>query len=551
MAACFSGITTSIRNIFHRTDDAAPAGGGGAQAQPAPQAQAAQAVRPRGCAAFLRGYFRANRQADGGGQQGAQNLRLGQLPAMGLEQWGADLTGALEQVDGTNPNVPLNPQQTAAAGGAGQIQEQAGQGNAGHPSGVLDLRDVAPEAGSLGSVASSHAAVLVRQGEDVYRVKFNHHGPAATFHEVLAARMNRFLFPSPHAPDVKFGAHTAALPPMQGKYTGVGIASKMVEGFQDWGDFLVREKDGACAALAHVAPDDRPAYRQLLDQYRETQQQIAAFRAGGHDARVSALLKAPKQPFRNAPADAVKDLEPLRQLSRQALQLQDKMLALLPPAFHQALVKALYESEALGNWDYANHERANVGFVIRDGKLAGATAVDFGVCGHTGFSGKPKTESGASIAIPARVDDPFLTLPGRKAKDSEYLPGAVLDRTAVTDFTKVSPSAGVVGSLPRSASFAAIMKQIVSDETEYGIKPAPMLQTARQLAQVTRQDVRQLVRALCEECRASSDPNMGAMLNEVDQTPDQIADSYYQRFQAIVRRAGATEPSEEGRRKSI
>ncbi|MES2739364.1 MAG: hypothetical protein V4754_00210 [Pseudomonadota bacterium] len=436
--------------------------------------------------------------------------------------------------------------QTGDTGGAAPVTQRPDSDPqlAKDRSGMLDLRAVETVAGSLGAVASSHAALLVKQGDAVYRLKFNHHGAAATFHEVLAARINQAVFPHTEAPEVKFGTHTGELGSMTtnaGNYTKVGIASKMVKGFQDWGDFLVNEQHGGCAALAHVAPEHQAAYQDLLKQYRTIQTRIARFRGDDtHSSEVRGLLDKPKQPYLTVPADAVAQLEPLRRMARQGLHLQDRMLALLPPPFHHALVQVLYESEALGNWDYANHERANVGFIVRDGELKGATAVDFGVCGETGFSGKPKESSARSAVTPARVDDPFLaSSPGNK-RSHHYLPGAVLDRGRATDFTQVSPTAGLVGSLPRSASFAAIMKQVIHDEREFGTKPAPMLRTARQLAQVSRQDMRTLVADLCHECRTSDDPEMRALLDQIGQTPERIADNYFERFSAIVQRAGVT-----------
>lgn len=407
--------------------------------------------------------------------------------------------------------------------------------------------------------ASSHAAIYVNNGYSEIRNKFNHHGPISTFHEVFNARLNKLIFPDKFAPEVRLTSHTKELEklggPLNGKYTQVGIASKMVKGFTDWGDFLVRQRGGKvkvhakqhCPALAHVPKENRAAYRALLDAYdknRDTRE-VDGHLMSKEDPTLGDMITNAKQNYGDeAVRDLMSNIPNLRKLDKEALELQNQMLELLPPQFKKSLKKALYQAEVFGNADFANHERANVGFVIQKGVLVGATCIDFGVTGMNTFSGRhrnvpdePQEEIAkklASVLSAARVDD--FNVETRLNKETNLIEVSYEQSMLVEhslDFTAVSKDHRITDMMPRAASFKALLAE---DETP----PLEMTEIAEQLAQFSLPRLREFVHGIYAECEQSDDPNVVEMIDKVKakgHTEDVVVELYRSRFMQIVQRA--------------
>ncbi|MBC7414191.1 MAG: hypothetical protein H7327_04570 [Herminiimonas sp.] len=419
---------------------------------------------------------------------------------------------------------------------------------------IFDLRTATQENGVRTEGASSHVASFVRDADgNQYRIKHNHHGALAVWHEVLSARAYKLLGYS-YAPEVKFS--TSLKKTASENQTGVAIASRMVDGFRDWGSFLLDRK----VVLKYVPAKNTELYEALLKAHKEISNSKSDL-----EKNIGTLLKDPKRDFNILSKTENEQLAPVRTYAHRSLKIQDQMLSLLPDEFRDVLIEALYASEAVGNWDFANHERANAGFVIdRKGKLVGATAIDFGNSGLNGFTGKIKDQSEESIVRPARIDDPFLiprstasvtAMSGNDPQDGpipRYMPGLVLDKKSVTAFTVVSPSAGLIGSMPRSSSFANLMSEVIRDERDFysdlapregesGIKPPSMLKTAFRLSLIEEKDLYALFNASREACINNPDPGikkMMALVNFEDDALNALSRMYFTRFSNIVRRSG-------------
>lgn len=478
----------------------------------------------------------------------------------------ADIIGLLDKYDARTGGLPASVLREAREVLAGANNDSC----------VVDLlkAGVRQRAGSEG--ASSHEAVYVTVNEQDFRVKFNHHGSVSTFFEVLSARLYKAVFGNPYSPEVKFASSTDALRDhdfeLKGKYTRVGIASRLVEGFTDWGDFLVNqfktdangklEKDEngrpiierPARALAHVDEEARAEYAQLLREYDDNRvaREAEKFRIMRDHPETEKLLKNEKDgklDFTTLPKELVGILQPLRDMDRESLHIRDRMLNKLPAEFKGTLVQALAETEAISNWDFANHDRANVGFVVRDGKLFGATCIDFGVAGHNVFSGKQADNSenveaiDAAMRRPARVDDPFLHVPpapADKAPLSEYMQRDLLDKDAAK-FGYVGSTSGIVGSLPRSGAYAALMKERIWEERELDKKSDEVLRTAYRLSLFKRPALQHVIESLWNECAQSDDPNLRDMIKAVEargHSTKTLTDDWNSRFTAIVERAG-------------
>ncbi|MEY3201723.1 MAG: hypothetical protein RIR70_1273, partial [Pseudomonadota bacterium] len=256
------------------------------------------------------------------------------------------------------------------------------------------------------SGACSHQAEEMMDASGArYRVKSNKYGAKATSEEVLAASVLR-LIGIPKSPEVKF----MPVPDEQGGYS-LKIASKRIEGFSDWGTFLLdhgkRFVDGSL----------REDYQRALDHFARCEEK--AERILADNPRLDQELKHPKRSIEDLGlaedvvlADALREYQAARKAQNVA---RDDMLNLLPGAFSQALLRAFYAAEVVGNWDFANHDRANTGWVV--GALHGpgelperldAVSVDFGNSGMNGFKGKEKVASKQEMLVPARFDDPYF-----------------------------------------------------------------------------------------------------------------------------------------------
>lgn len=372
---------------------------------------------------------------------------------------------------------------------------------------------------------SSHAALWARDSlGHQYRVKINHYGRQATLHEVLSSSVLQLLG-CPDTPNLKFVTDN---PPGM---SPVAIASKVIPGFSDWGDFLIE------SGVNYVAGPTRERYQAALGDHDRARRQAVQLRRS--DPALDQLLNTRrKSTFAELTPAEQASLVSYRRALRDALRAQDTMLSLLPAAFHQSLVRALYVGEIVGNWDFSNQARANTGFIIApSGELKGAVSVDLGNSGLNGFKGRSKANSAAWAPIPASIDDPYLRMDDTLHPQAALAAGARLPQQAL-DFTQVSPSFGLVGFLPRSSVFAGVMREVIQQQNfDPHHAPDAACEVAFRLVQLPAHALRVHFNQEWQAGLAHPDPAVRTMFLSAGD-PHTLSEQWAQRFDAIIHRAG-------------
>lgn len=358
-----------------------------------------------------------------------------------------------------------------------------------------------------------------------YRLKLNAGRPGVSFHEVFASQLlNAIGFScAPRAALVSHSAGTMGAGPGD-----IWIASQALEGFEDAGVFLTR------SGVEHVDPSLKDRYRAHAARCRDATREAASLL---ETPAVRSLVEGwPKGGVDRLTARQHATLQPLRDCYRRALQAQDRMFELLPPAFGRELLRAFYVCEIVANWDFMNHARANTGFTVKNG-IVRAHTVDFGNSGPIGFGGQSKAASLAAARLPARIDDPYLREPGPDASAGAARP---LLWQEDMRFEAVSRTFGVVGQLPRSAAFARFLAPVIRAERESGAAPDEALEVAWHLSRLPRDCIHRFARAMFAQGRAHPDAAI-ARLFFPGVTPfddaDALARAYQRRVDGIVERA--------------
>jgi hypothetical protein len=376
--------------------------------------------------------------------------------------------------------------------------------------------------------ASTQAAQYMTDREgNRYRLKCNADRPNVTFHEVFAAQMLNVMGFS-GVPAARF---VSDYTDKEDRSAGeVWIASPQVEGFTDLGPFLVG------SGKQYVSENQKTAYQQHLDAYHAAQGRARQILSG--EGPAAQLMKG----YRKGGVSELDEtqhaaLQPLRDEYRAGLQAQERMLALLPPQFHDALLRAFYTSEVVGNWDFLNHDRANTGFSIQGGMVRSHT-VDFGNSGPIGFGGKTKPASIATARQPARKDDPYL-------RATTY-PHETLSMADV-ETRAVSRTYGAVGQIPRSAVSAHILAPAIVQERERNSVDEPIdtappqaLEVAWHLKSLPSVLVRQFAAAFFDKGSNHADPAIRALFSPQTTgfaNSEALAEEYEARVKDIVDRA--------------
>jgi hypothetical protein len=400
---------------------------------------------------------------------------------------------------------------------------------------ILNLKDLQPVDASGAKEGASTQAAHYRADADGnrYRLKFNANRPNVTFHEIFASQLlNAIGFSC--APKAALVGHSVGK--LGAGPNDVWIASPELKGFEDVGRFLIE------SGAKHVAHSLEGAYRKHVARHSE-----ALAEADAQLARPA--VKALMDGYKKGGVDTLTagqhaDLQPLRDSYRHALQAQDKMFDLLPPAFRRELLSACYASEIVGNWDFMNHERANTGFTVKEDGTVRAHTVDFGNSGPIGFGGKLKSESLAAARQPARIDDPHLHVPGPLAP-AGYAQDNLDERDV--QFETVSPTFGLVGQLPRSAVLAPFLAPILHQERDSDpsgalsrAAPDEALEVAWHLSKLPSGSVSQFAKTMFEQGKAHADGAIAQLFSSATtafRDSDALAQAYQQRIDGIIDRA--------------
>ncbi|EJM97634.1 hypothetical protein [Herbaspirillum sp. YR522] len=323
------------------------------------------------------------------------------------------------------------------------------------------------------------------------------------------------------------------------------VASRVIPGALDVGPYVLAaateqaRKPGIVAAMITME----------LTRYNELKDKVAALRAS--DPIRPLLEQFPKGGFeRLSPADH-QALQPLRDASRQMLQLQERMIDLLPQgaALRSNLLMASYAGEVVAEWDFLNQDRFNTMVCEQAGRISVQT-VDRGVSGPVGFGGGFMRDSAHQANQPARVSDPYAITEGAGAP----YPSALFSPRDM-DFATASPSVGLIGDVPRSASSAFIFRDVVPNEREnlqadtgpgprqVLVSPAGQPTEAMQVAWLLKHNakphqVSESIAAVFDECRKH--PVTRAMLHPSvtgAEDADALAAIYSKRIGSIIERA--------------
>lgn len=403
------------------------------------------------------------------------------------------------------------------------------------PEPIQPLDDFRIVGAAASAAATQDAFWATGPDERVYRLKrYPPERAGNTCHEFLSAYILHALG-LPYSPQLLLASAPAAAGAAAGE---LWLASPLIAGSKDVGPFLV--EDG----LAHVAPEYAAAYARELGRHGRA---AAAAAAERQRPEVQALLQRyPKGGFAALTLPQHELLQPLRRHERAALRCQDRMLELLPPGYRSALRYAFYASEVVGEWDFWNHRRYNtvIGLDGRGGQPRAST-VDRGVSGLIGFGGRFKRDSLAAANQPARIDDPYAEVPTPRCPGG-YRPANVVP--ADLDFTRVAPSFGLIGAIPRGAVSAPLLREVVRNERELqgdragpGLRPPDeALEIAARLAALPPGHLRQHLEALFAIAAAHPDaavrrlftPAVSGVSGAVE-----LARLYEARLRAIVARA--------------
>ncbi len=401
---------------------------------------------------------------------------------------------------------------------------------------IIDFTDFeAVDQGAGKEGASSQAARYMKIGEKGYRLKRNENRPNVTFHEVFAARLlNTMGFAN--APSTSFVSDAAGKPDRNAN--DVWIASPQVSGFKDLGSFLAE------SGKKYVSEDQKDAYQKHLDAYHRSHIDAKNLLEG--EGPIAKQMSGYKKGGVEKLDDAQHaELQPLRDHYRAALQAQEQMLDLLPPSFHDELLRSFYTSEIVGNWDFLNHDRANTGFAIDKG-TAKAHTVDFGNSGPIGFGGKTKPESLTAANQPARIDDPYLQKITNRNQLTWYIQGKL--HKPDVEMTAVSRTFGAVGQLPRSSVSAHLLAPVIVQERERGPEdkgglhaaPSQALEVAWQLKNLPPDIIGQFANTFFEQGRNHKDPAIKELFSlKITGYADgnALAREYQSRVNQIVSRA--------------
>ncbi len=304
--------------------------------------------------------------------------------------------------------------------------------------------------------ASTQPARYLRDNatQTLYRCKLNENRPRNTFSDVVMPQMMVHAYGFDDVPQPVFLVDNDN---RLGKGSdAVWVASPMVSGFKDWGPFLVE------SGARHVEPHNRDAYAAHLRDHADASRSAQELRKTPDIAGL--MTRFPKGGFDKLDQSGHETLQPLRDRSRDALQRQDRMLELLPDEFNRALASAFYLGEVPGNWDLANHERANTGFVIDDEGVHAPT-VDWGnTAPVAGFGGNLKRDSQRAANQPARVDEPYARVP-----DALTPSGYMQDFLRDDDLKYENPSKtfGAIGGIPRAAVLGGLQRPVIESEREF------------------------------------------------------------------------------------
>lgn len=288
----------------------------------------------------------------------------------------------------------------------------------------------------------------------LYRFKLNEKRPRNTFSDVV---MPQLMVHAYGFDDVPLPILVVDNDNRLGKGNDeVWVASPMIPGFKDWGPFLVE------SGADHVEPHARDAYAGHLRDHADASRNAQELRKTPDIARL--MERFPKGGFDKLDQSEHETLQPLRNQSRHARQSEDRMLERLPDEFSRALSSAFYQGEVPGNWDLANHERANTGFVIDDEGVHAPT-VDWGNTGPVaGFGGKLKRDSQHAANQPARVDEPYARVP-----DALTPSGYMQDSLRKDDLKYEEPSEtfAALGRTPRATVLAGLQRPVIESERDH------------------------------------------------------------------------------------
>jgi hypothetical protein len=409
---------------------------------------------------------------------------------------------------------------------------------------ILDSADLDPvEANSATEGASTQASQFRADPEGKrYRLKFNAGRPQVTFHEIFAGQLLNAMGFS-HAPKATLVSDAAGK--LGEAPEVVWIASPELKGFQDTGTFLVKSGENCVEAALQAN------YQLHLQTYHQAKGDAAKQLERPEVAALLARYK--KGGFDKLTPQEHTVLQPLRDCYRRALHAQDKMYDLLPPEFHRQLLHAFYTSEIIGNWDFMNHERANTGFTVENGKVVVHT-VDYGNSGPIGFGGKFKEQSGAAANQAARIDEPYAQIPdnlapGGYTQDNLGTRGSPESHFGERDlsFTTVSDTFGQIGQIPRTAVLGHMLAPALAAELGRGIPGEPRatppdaaLEVAWQLAQLPRGHIKQFAAQMYAQGLAHPDSAVRDLFSSKTTgfaDTDALADAYQQRIDGIVARA--------------
>lgn len=387
------------------------------------------------------------------------------------------------------------------------------------------------------STATQSAYFATLNGVD-YRLKLNPPDRLTnTFHEVLSARLLNDI-------GLKFNPSSAWVT----DGGALWVASRVIPGARDVGPFLL----DAAKTLVNKG-GDHPALAGHLERYAQLERQAATL--ANSEALAPLLRQHKKGGFDQLSADEHTALQPLRDTHRQMLREQESLLDHLPQgaALRSSLLMAAYAGEVVGEWDFLNHARFNT--MVHDDGLGGlrVQTVDRGVSGLVGFGGQLKSNNSSAANQPARIDDPYATQAATDQPGAHYL----LDHFARKDlaFEHTSPSFGLIGAIPRSASSAFIFRDVIRAERDNlhlgsgpggraaRVAPAGVPEEALQVAWLLKHraqpdQIAASIGAACTECRNHpvtrnllTRPVMGAH-DETD-----LARMYSDRIGGIVARA--------------
>jgi hypothetical protein len=272
---------------------------------------------------------------------------------------------------------------------------------------------------------------MPNHGRSTFRVKEIKYGNYNAMWEVMSSQL--YALTGMRAPDNRL----MKMQPKKDEVLRLDVASPIVKGYQDLGDFLI---GGDAWRLVNV----KELSDTEIDAWQKAEVEIKRINRISQEGSVTAQEKLDR------------------------LKAMEVIYNFLPAYFHNEIEKAFAASKFIGNWDFANFSLANIGVrFMLDSKdslkvvKVESVFVDFGNSGVIGFGGKPKSQSFDKANNEAKP---------KSKNPSDYDPRLTFSENEKNFMLEIARNVKDVKSWEEFCSDEKLYRSVISNITEVKIK---------------------------------------------------------------------------------